>query len=99
MDLLYLISFEGSISLASFSGAIFFFSCVCAALRGGCSSRARLHPATYYYTRTLLPVLWFDAKASSVFVFFTRWSQCYEVTSYHGKYYTLVLAAHAILVI
>ena len=65
MDLLYLISFEGSISLASFSGAlIFFFSCVCAALRGGCSSRAQLYPATYYYTRTLLPVLWFDAKAS-----------------------------------
>ena len=32
VDLLYLISFEGSISLASFSGALFlFFPCVCAA--------------------------------------------------------------------
>ena len=66
VDLLYFISFEGSISLTSFSGALFFSSFFphVSALRGGCSSRAQLHLATYYYTQTLLTVLWFDAKAS-----------------------------------
>ena len=73
LDLLDLISFEGSISLAPFSGALFFsflFLSFCffhvSALRGGCSSHAQLHPANYYYTQTLLPVLWFDAKASTM---------------------------------
>ena len=73
LDLLDLISFEGSISLAPFSGALFFsflFLSFCffhvSALRGGYSSHAQLHPANYYYTQTLLPVLWFDAKASTM---------------------------------
>lgn len=54
--------FAGPLLRRSFLFFFIFFHV--SALCGGCSCRAQLHPATYYYTRTLLPVLWFDAKAS-----------------------------------